>query len=51
LRAILENCMLDVMFDIPGTETIKEVIITPECVSEQQQPVVVHETDTAAMAG
>jgi ATP-dependent Clp protease ATP-binding subunit ClpX len=52
LRAILENCMLDVMFDIPGTETIKEVIITPECVNEDQQPVVLHENDaTTAMAG
>jgi ATP-dependent Clp protease ATP-binding subunit ClpX len=52
LRAILENCMLDVMFDIPGTDTIKEVIITPECVNEDQQPVVVHESDIdTALAG
>lgn len=51
LRAILENCMLDVMFDIPSEDTIKEVIITPESINEEQQPVVVHDNTSKIAAG
>lgn len=49
LRTIIEQCMLDVMFEIPSDPSIKEVIITPEVIDEGQPPVRVHHKQ--AMAG
>lgn len=41
LRSILENIMLDVMYDIPSEENIEEVIINEETVTEKKDPVVI----------
>jgi len=49
LRSILENCMLDVMYDIPSSESVKEVIITPEVITEGKQPMMTYHDQ--AMAG
>jgi len=38
LRAIIENIMRDVMYDIPSKPEIKKVIITGETVTKKQQP-------------
>jgi ATP-dependent Clp protease ATP-binding subunit ClpX len=38
LRSIIENIMLDVMFDLPSREDIKECVITKETVTENAQP-------------
>jgi ATP-dependent Clp protease ATP-binding subunit ClpX len=43
LRAILENIMLDVMFEIPSQPTIKEVVISEEVVRNREQPLVVYQ--------
>jgi ATP-dependent Clp protease ATP-binding subunit ClpX len=43
LRAILENIMLDVMFEIPSQPTIKEVVISEEVVRKREQPLVVYQ--------
>ncbi|MCO6431547.1 MAG: ATP-dependent Clp protease ATP-binding subunit ClpX [Deltaproteobacteria bacterium] len=48
LRAIIENCMLDVMFDIPSNTSVKEVIITPEVVNEKKPPVLVLHNEALA---
>lgn len=40
LRAILENAMTDVMYEIPSDETIKKCIITKETVAEGKEPVI-----------
>ena len=40
LRAILENAMTDVMYEIPSDDTIKKVIIKKETVSEGADPYV-----------
>ncbi|MCB0353471.1 MAG: ATP-dependent Clp protease ATP-binding subunit ClpX [Bdellovibrionales bacterium] len=45
LRSIIEKCMLDVMYDIPSRTDIKKVIITPEVVSEEQEPILVLNVD------
>jgi ATP-dependent Clp protease ATP-binding subunit ClpX len=45
LRAIMENIMLDVMFEIPSQPTIKEVVITDEVVRNREQPIVVYEKE------
>jgi ATP-dependent Clp protease ATP-binding subunit ClpX len=43
LRAILENIMLDIMYDIPSRTNIKEVVISEDVVLKKQEPVVVYE--------
>ncbi len=43
LRAILENVMLDIMYDIPSRSGIKEVVISEEVITKKQEPVFVYE--------
>jgi len=43
LRAILESMMTDIMFDLPARDDVREVVITKECVTDSQQPLVVTE--------
>ena len=43
LRAILEDVMLDLMYEIPSQSNIKEVVINEECILKKQEPVVVYE--------
>ena len=38
LRSIFERAMLDIMFDIPSTEEVEEVIITAKTVTEHARP-------------
>ncbi|MFW7379747.1 MAG: ATP-dependent Clp protease ATP-binding subunit ClpX [Oligoflexus sp.] len=44
LRAILEESMLDVMYDIPSEDSIKEVVITEEMIVNGSQPIMVFKT-------
>ncbi|WAA11605.1 ATP-dependent protease ATP-binding subunit ClpX [Fervidibacillus halotolerans] len=41
LRSIVEDIMLDVMFELPSREDISKCIITKECVAENMQPILV----------
>jgi ATP-dependent Clp protease ATP-binding subunit ClpX len=41
LRSIIEKAMLDIMYDIPSNNSIKEIVITPEVITEGHDPVVV----------
>ena len=43
LRAILESMMTDIMFDLPARDDVREVVITKECVTDSQPPLVVTE--------
>ena len=43
LRAILENTMLDMMYEIPSQPNIKEVLISEEVVTKREQPIVVYQ--------
>ena len=45
LRAILEEAMLGLMFDIPSRSDIREVIITPGTILEGEDPIIVYEHD------
>ncbi len=38
LRAILEEIMLDLMYDIPSRDDVAEIIITPGAVSKTEEP-------------
>ena len=41
LRAIVEDTMVDIMFDIPSDETITKVIITEDTIKNKKEPDVV----------
>ncbi|HEX9107056.1 MAG TPA: ATP-dependent Clp protease ATP-binding subunit ClpX, partial [Longimicrobiales bacterium] len=41
LRAVLEELMRDIMFDIPSREDVREVVITAECVQSGIPPLLV----------
>jgi ATP-dependent Clp protease ATP-binding subunit ClpX len=41
LRAVIENLMRDIMFDIPSREDVREVVVTPECVTDGVPPLLV----------
>ena len=42
LRAIMENTMLDVMYEMPSQPNIKEVVITEEVMTRSEPPMVVY---------
>ncbi|MCP5464282.1 MAG: ATP-dependent Clp protease ATP-binding subunit ClpX [Deltaproteobacteria bacterium] len=50
LRTILENLMLDIMYDIPSEENIEEVIINEDVVKGDCDPIVVEKSDKAETA-
>lgn len=41
LRSVLENIMMDVMFNIPSDPSIEKVVITKDCVEGKAQPEVI----------
>ncbi|HSU17192.1 ATP-dependent Clp protease ATP-binding subunit ClpX [Longimicrobium sp.] len=41
LRAVIENLMRDIMFDIPSRQDVREVVVTPECVTDSVPPLLV----------
>lgn len=43
LRSILENAMLDVMYDIPSQNLVKEVVIHEDVIYNKEKPIVVYE--------
>jgi len=48
LRAIMEEIMLDVMYDIPSQSEIEEVVISEEVVERKDSPIVVYASATRA---
>lgn len=38
LRSIIENVMLNVMYEVPGRDDVKRIVITPETVEGQEEP-------------
>jgi len=47
LRAILENAMLDIMYDVPSHSGIKEVVLNEDCITKAEKPLVVYEKEAA----
>jgi len=43
LRAILEEVMLDLMYDVPSEPDIKEVVISEDTILRSEQPLIVYE--------
>ncbi|MBK6532075.1 MAG: ATP-dependent Clp protease ATP-binding subunit ClpX [Deltaproteobacteria bacterium] len=50
LRAILENAMLDVMYEIPSKSGIKEVIVNEEVILRHETPLIVYHKESAESA-
>ncbi len=48
LRTIVEEALLDVMYDIPERTDVTKVVITAETIEHGQPPMLVTETDDAA---
>lgn len=46
LRAVLEDTMTDILFDLPSRDDIREVVITKESITEGHPPLVVTEQPT-----
>jgi len=42
LRAIVEEFMTDIMFDVPSDDTVEKIIITEGCVLRKEKPLVVN---------
>ena len=47
LRTILENVLLDVMYDLPSAETVKKVVVDETVIIDENPPYVIHESDEA----
>lgn len=48
LRSILENSMLDVMFDIPSQDQVKEVVLNEDVISKGTKPIVLYDVAESA---
>ena len=47
LRAVLERVMVDIMFQLPSREDVREVVITEETILEGIEPLLILEPETA----
>jgi len=47
LRSIIESCLLDVMFEIPGRTDVGEVVITRDVIEGHVKPVIVTRDNAA----
>jgi ATP-dependent Clp protease ATP-binding subunit ClpX len=46
LRSILENAMLDIMYEIPSEESVREVIINEEVLVRKEKPLILYQEET-----
>jgi ATP-dependent Clp protease ATP-binding subunit ClpX len=51
LRAILEESMLDIMYEIPSKSGIKEVVVNEDVIRRGDQPLIVYENEKEEVAG
>jgi len=45
LRAIIEDIMLEVMYDVPSRDDIAKVVVTEEVIQKKEQPIIVTTTE------
>jgi len=48
LRSIIENAMLDVMYDIPSQDRVQEVVINEDVIYNRAAPIVIYEVAESA---
>ena len=49
LRAIIEDCMLETMYNVPSDESVREVVVSEAVIAQGEQPLLVYEN--AAQTG
>ncbi len=47
LRTILENVLLDTMYELPGMKNVSKVVVDDSVIEGHQKPYVVYKSDTA----
>jgi ATP-dependent Clp protease ATP-binding subunit ClpX len=47
LRSIMENALLDIMYDIPSTENVKECVVGEEVITKNEVPILLYEQSKA----
>lgn len=40
LRSILEETMMDIMYDIPSRDDVDKVVVTKDCIDKEKEPVI-----------
>ena len=50
LRAIMEKSMLDIMYDVPSQQDIREVAVSEEVIASGEKPLIVYEKEEAELA-
>ena len=48
LRAILESVMLDIMYDVPSKENVREVHVDADVILKKKQPLIVYDSEKRA---
>ena len=46
LRTILEDILLDVMFDVPSSKSVKKVVMDASVVNGENEPYIIHESSS-----
>lgn len=50
LRSILENAMLDIMYELPSKVGVRECVISEEVILNKEEPIILYETTKARSA-
>ena len=45
LRAILEDVMLDLMYEVPSQKNVKDCIINADAINKKSEPILIYEKD------
>lgn len=45
LRAIMENSMLDIMYEVPSQPNVQEVVINEDVIYQKEKPIIVYEQE------
>ena len=45
LRSIIEEVMLDIMYEVPSLDNVRKCIVTPEVILKKVQPTLIYESD------
>ncbi len=48
LRAILENAMLDIMYEVPSKRNVREIVISEDVIERQEPPLVVMQKEAGS---
>lgn len=43
LRSIMENCLINIMYEIPSIDNVKECVVNEEVVLNDEDPILLYE--------